>query len=97
MKLAIKDIVLIGMMVAMLETAKLSLAIIPNVELVSFLIIMFTLYFGRKIVYVLGAFVLIEGVMYGFGIWWIMYIYVWPLLALITWFFRKQESMWIFL
>lgn len=96
MKLAIKDIVLIGMMVAMLEAAKLSLAVIPNVELVSFLIILFTLYFGGKIVYVIGAFVLIEGVMYGFGIWWIMYLYVWPLLALITWLFKKQESMWIF-
>lgn len=96
MKLEIKDIVLIGMMVAMIEAAKLSLAAIPNVELVSFLIIIFTLYFGKKIIYVIGTFVLIEGIMYGFGVWWIMYLYVWPLLALVTWLLRKQQSVWIF-
>lgn len=96
MKLKTKDIVLIGMMVAMLEAVKLSLAVIPNVELVSLLIILFTLFFGPKIVYVLAVFVLLEGVMYGFGVWWIMYLYVWPLLALITWRLRKQESVWCF-
>lgn len=96
MKLRTKDIVLIGMMVAMLEAAKIALAAVPNVELVSLLIILFTLFFGKKIVYVLGAFVLIEGILYGFGVWWIMYLYAWPLLALITWLLRKQESTWVF-
>ena len=96
MKLQTRDIVIIGMMVAMIEAAKLSLAAIPNVELVSFLIILFTLFFGPKILYAIGAFVLIEGILYGFGIWWIMYLYAWPLLALVTWLFRKQTSVWVF-
>lgn len=96
MKLQTRDIVIIGMMVAMLEAAKLSLAAIPNVELVSFLIVLFTLFFGPKILYVIGAFVLIEGILYGFGIWWIMYLYAWPLLALVTWIFRRQKSVWVF-
>lgn len=96
MKLKTKDIVLIGMMVAMLEAAKISLAVIPNVELVTLLIILFTLFFGPKIIYVIAVFVLLEGVLYGFGVWWIMYLYVWPLLAFITWLLRKQESVWSF-
>lgn len=96
MKLKIKDIVMIGMMVAMLEAAKLSLAVIPNVELVSLLVILFTLFFEKKIIYVLQAFILIEGLIYGFGVWWIMYLYAWPLLAFVTWVFRKQESVWVF-
>lgn len=96
MKLHIKDIVAIGMMVAMLEAGKAALMAIPNVEIVTLLIILFTLYFGPKIIYAIGAFVLIEGMLYGFGTWWIMYLYVWPLLALITWLLRKYESPWVY-
>ena len=93
-KLAIKDITLIGMMVAVIEVCKVSLAWAPNIELTSFLLIMFTLFFGRKIVFVVPVFILIEGAMYGVHLWWIMYLYAWPLLVFITWLFRKQESVW---
>ncbi len=93
-KLAIKDITLIGMMVAVIEVCKVALAWAPNIELTSFLLIMFTLFFGWKIVFVVPVFILIEGAMYGIQMWWIMYLYAWPLLVFITWLFRKQESMW---
>ena len=79
-------------MVATLEVAKFALSFLPNVELVTLLIMLYTLYFGRKIIYVIPVFVLIEGIVWGFGIWWIMYLYLWPLLALITYLFRKTES-----
>ena len=93
-KLAIKDITLIGMMVAVIEVCKVSLAWAPNIELTSFLLIMFTLFFGRKIVCVVPVFILIEGAMYGVSDWWIMYLYVWPILVFVTWVFRKQDSVW---
>ena len=90
--LELKDIALIGVMVATLEAAKLALSFLPNVELVTFLIILYTLFLGPKIIFALPIFILIEGFLYGFGIWWIGYFYVWPLLALITFLFRKQTS-----
>ena len=93
-KLTIKDITLIGMMVAVIEVCKVALAWAPNIELTSFLLIMFTLFFGGKIVFVVPVFILIEGAIYGPQMWWIMYLYAWPLLVFITWLFRKQESMW---
>lgn len=92
--LAIKDMTLIGMMVAVIEVCKIALAWAPNIELVSFLFIMFTLFFGRKVVFVVPVFILIEGFVYGVADWWIMYLYVWPLLVFITWLFRKQDSVW---
>ena len=92
--LTIKDITLIGMMVAVIEVCKMALAWAPNIELTSFLLIMFTLFFGGKIVFVVPVFILIEGAMYGVQMWWIMYLYAWPLLALVTWIFRKQKSVW---
>lgn len=87
-----QDIALMGMMLATLEAVKRALAFATNIELVSLLIILYTLYFGWRIFYVIAAFVLIEGCLYGFGIWWLMYVYVWPLLAFLTYLFRKKES-----
>lgn len=81
-------------MVAMIEVCKLALSQIPNVELTSFLIIMFTLYFGKRIFYVIPVFILIEGAIFGFGLWWIMYLYAWPLLALVTLLLRKMNTAW---
>ena len=94
-KITVRDIAITGMMIATIEVAKNALAFIPNVELVSLLVILFTLYFGKKILFVIPAFILLEGCIYGFGLWWIMYLCVWPLLALITYIMRKQESVWV--
>ena len=83
-------------MIAALEAVKHALAFLPNVELVTLLIILYTLYFGDKIIYVIASFILLEGCWYGFGLWWVMYAYIWPLLALLTYLLRKQESVWVF-
>ena len=47
-KLTVKDIALIGMMIALLEVCKRAMDFLPNVELVTFWIIMFTLFLGKK-------------------------------------------------
>ena len=88
----IKDIAQIGMMLATIEVAKNALAFLPNVEMVTLLFILYTLTFGRKVLFVVPAFILLEGTIYGFGLWWVMYLYAWPLLVLLTWLFRKQEN-----
>ncbi|MDO4513342.1 MAG: hypothetical protein Q4B72_04835 [Lachnospiraceae bacterium] len=90
--LKVKDIAQIGMMIATIEVAKNALAFLPNVELVTLLFILYTLTFGRKVLFVVPAFILLEGTIYGFGLWWVMYLYTWPLLVFITWLFRRQES-----
>lgn len=91
-KLTTKEIALIGLMVAIIEVCKVALMHLPNIELTTFWIIMFTLYFGRRIFFVIPVFILIEGAMFGFGIWWIMYLYLWPLLAIVTLMFSKNQS-----
>ena len=92
--IAVKDIALIGVMTAIIEVSKLALSFLPNVELVSFWIILFSIVFGWRIFFVVPVFVLIEGSIYGFGIWWVMYLYMWPLLAILARIFRRQTSVW---
>lgn len=92
LKLTIYDIALIGIMTATLEGGKLALFFLPNVEIVTLLIILYTLCFGPKIFYAVITFICIEGLLYGFGLWFIMYLYLWPLLALVTYLCRKKTG-----
>ena len=46
--LTLKDIALIGVMTATLEAGKYALSFIPNIEIVSLLIILYTIFFEKK-------------------------------------------------
>lgn len=96
LKIKTRDIVLIGIMLAIMEVVKVSLSLIPGVELVSLLFIVYTLFFREKMVYVLPAFCLLEGVLYGFGIWWFAYLYIWAILVGVVYLFRRNQSAWFF-
>lgn len=88
----IKDIALIGMMSAIMIAVQVALSFLPNIELVSLLIILFTLVFGWKAFYIIYVFVGVEGLIYGFGLWWINYLYVWAILFIIVMLLRKLHS-----
>ncbi len=88
-----KDIALIGVMIATLEVVKDTLAFLPNVELVTLLIVIYTIFFGWRIFCAILAFVILQGLIFGFGPWWFMYVYIWPLLAVIAFLFRKKTSL----
>lgn len=91
-KITVRDIALIGVMTAIIEVSKLALSFLPNVELVSFWMILFSIVFGWRILFVVPVFVLIEGSIYGFGLWWVMYLYIWPLLAILARLFRRHTN-----
>lgn len=94
MKRRLTDLCLMAMMGTVMVVSKEALAFLPNVELVSLLTILFTLVFRRRVIGALAVFLLLEGVLYGFGTWWVMYLYIWPLLAGITWPFRWMKRAW---
>ncbi len=89
---AVRDITMIGVMVAVIEVCKVTMAALPNIELTTFWIIMFTLFLGKKSIFAVPVFILIEGTIWGFGLWWVIYLYAWPVLALLAWIFRKQDN-----
>ena len=88
----IKDITRLGLMVAVLEVSKLALNSAPNIELISFWVIMFTLHTGWRTLYAVYVFVLLEGMLFGIHFWWFSYLYVWTILVLLTQLFRNQTS-----
>ena len=92
-KISVFDLTLISLFAALLLAVQVGFAFLPNVELVSILVIVFTMILKRKIIYVLAVFVLGEGLIYGFGTWWFCYLYVWGILALIAYIFRKKREL----
>ena len=93
-KLTVNDVALICIMTATLIASKMALSFLPNIEIVSLLIIVFTLTFGYRVFYSIIIFTCIETFIWGMGIWSIMYLYTWPILAIIAYVFRKQDSVW---
>ena len=83
-------------MVALLEVSKRALDSLPNVELITFWFIMFTLFYGKKVILAAFAFTGIDVVFWGPHAWTIMYLYMWPLLILIVNATRKHENVWFY-
>lgn len=81
-----------GILAAVLFVSQVALSFLPNIEIVSFFIILYTMILGKKVFPIIYVFVLLEGIFYGFGIWWINYLYIWSVLACIVLIFRKQKS-----
>jgi len=78
-----------GLFSATMVVAQVALAVIPNIELVSLLVIVYTVVLGKKVFFPIYIFVLAEGLIYGFGLWWINYLYIWAILAIIVLLLRK--------
>ena len=70
-------LVLSGLMGALLVVSKQAMSGLPNLEPVSLLIILFALELPRETPGAITVFILLQGVLYGFGLWWVMYLYVW--------------------
>ena len=72
--------VIIPLLAAIMFTAKFCMSALPNIEPVTLLIIVYTDFMKKKTLLIIYIYVLLEGIFYGFGIWWISYLYVWAIL-----------------
>lgn len=77
---------------ALMFSVKTALASIPNVNLNALLIILAAVYFGWRALYAVGVYILLEGLIFGFSIWWFSYLYIWPLLVVLAMLFRENDS-----
>ena len=85
----LQELTALAVFAALMVATQVALSQLPNIEVVSLLIILATVFLGPKALLSIFVFVLVEGLIYGFHLWWINYLYVWPLLALIVWGLRR--------
>ena len=87
--MSIQRMTRIALLSAILYVSKVVLEFLPNIELVSLLVILYSLVFGWEAMLIVTVFNLFELIQWGFGTWWFSYLYVWPLLCVITMLLKK--------
>ena len=88
---AAREAALFGVLGGLTFAAKVVMAPLPNIEPVSLLVMVFVVTFGKKALFPIYVYVLLEYALFGFGLWSAAYLYVWALLALVAWVFRKMD------
>jgi len=82
----------IAVMGALLYTAQVALAFLPNIEIVTLLIVIFTKNLGREGTAACFVYVCLTLLIGGFGLWWVTYLVVWPLFSLVVYGLRRIDS-----
>ncbi len=91
-KLSLRDLVTLSLLGALLFVVQVVMGFLPNIELVSLLVILYARVYGWKVFYPIYLFVALEGLFYGITTWFIHYLYVWSILALVALLLRRVET-----
>jgi energy-coupling factor transport system substrate-specific component len=89
MKIKVRELVLFGMFGSLLSASQIVLSFLPNIEVVTLFIILFSMIYKEKALYIVYIFVIVMGLIYGFGLWWFGYAALWPFLSILTYRLRK--------
>lgn len=91
-KLKVQSITRIALLGALLYASHLALAFLPNVEIVTLLVVLFTKHFGKEGTLSCFVYVLLTAFTWGFGLWWATYLVVWAGYSLLVNKLRKIDS-----
>lgn len=84
-----KNLIILSLLGALMLVLQVMTSSIPNIEPVSFLLIIYTLVLGKQALVVVVVFNFLLGLVSGMGTWWFGYWVVWPMLVFIVLLFRK--------
>lgn len=90
--MATGELVLLGLLGAVLFAAKLSLAWIPNIEPVTLLVLVYAAVLGWRALFPVYTYVVLEYLTWGFGLWSACYLYVWLFPALLGIALRRMTA-----
>ena len=85
------ELALFGILGGLTFGVKVVMSYLPNIEPVSLMVMLFAVTFGRRALYPIYTYVLLEFLLYGFHLWSVNYLYIWTVLAIAAWFLRKME------
>lgn len=86
------EVALFGMLGGLMFGAKTAMMALPNIEPVSLMVMVLAVTFGKKALFPIYIYVLLELTVHGVGLWTLSYLYVWAILAAAAWLCRDMES-----
>lgn len=84
----------IAVLGALLYASQIALSALPNIEMVTLLVVVFTKNLGKEGTLSCFVYVCLTAITWGFGLWWFTYLVIWPSFSLIVYKLRKTDS-WI--
>lgn len=89
-KLSVKEMVVFSLLGAIMFISKQLLEFLPNIHMLGMLTMVYTIVYRKKALVPIYVFVLLEGVIAGFAMWWIPYLYIWTVLWGVTMLLPKS-------
>ena len=88
-----KQLVRSALLGAFVFAGKWVLSGLPNIHPVALLVLIYTVCLGaRSALAATAVYVMLEGLFYGFGDWWLAYCWAWPLWVLAVRALRRNDS-----
>lgn len=87
----LREIALFGILGALTFGGKVAMMALPNIEPVSLMVMLFAVTFGKKAVYPIYVYVLLEFALNGIHLWSVNYLYIWLILAGAAWLLRGMK------
>lgn len=97
MKLTIKEMTLFGMLGAVMYCSKIFMEFLPNIHLLGVFTVAFTIVYRKKALYPIYVYVMLNGLLAGFNMWWIPYLYVWTVLWGVTMLLPKNTPRFVYI
>ncbi len=76
-KLSVRELVVFAVLGSIMFLTTFALQALPNIHLLAMFIAAFTLTYRARALIPLYVFILLDGVFYGFALWWLPYLYIW--------------------
>lgn len=91
LRLPLGEVTLFGVLGAIMFALQVAMSGLPNIEPVSLLVMVYAVVFGKKCLYPIYVFVVMEILFFGIQMWNINYLYVWAILAVAAMWLRDME------
>ena len=90
LKLTVFEMTLFSMFGALIFASKVMMEFLPNIHLVGMFTVLLTVVYRVKALIPLYIFVMLNGLIAGFNLWWIPYLYIWTILWGMTMIIPKK-------
>lgn len=89
-KITLRELIVFSMLSALMLIGKIVFEPLPNVHPLAALIVIYTLVYRAKALIPIYVYVFLQGLMLGFNLWWVPYLYIWTALWGITMLLPKN-------
>ena len=83
-RLSVRETAAFAMFGALMYASKEIMAVLPNIHLLGMFTMLLTLVYRSKALYPIYVYALLEGLTWGFPVWWPPHLYIWTLLWGVT-------------